>query len=75
MHPSALFPKRIAALLKPGTGIFLITSCNFTEEELKSRFANPEAGLVYLDNIPRQSFEFGGSKGQTIVTVAFQKRQ
>ncbi|KAI1261894.1 hypothetical protein F5Y18DRAFT_189186 [Xylariaceae sp. FL1019] len=35
-----LYPPTILALLKPG-GLFLVTSCNWTEEELRSWFAEP----------------------------------
>lgn len=73
-HPSDIYPSRIASLTKSNGGIFLITSCNFTEDELKKRFITPQTGFEYLENIPRQTFEFGGSVGQTIVTVAFKKR-
>ncbi|KAK9894834.1 S-adenosyl-L-methionine-dependent methyltransferase [Cystobasidium minutum MCA 4210] len=73
-HPSDIYPSRIASLTKSNGGIFLITSCNFTEEELKKRFLTPQTGFEYLENIPRQTFEFGGSVGQTIVTVAFKKK-
>jgi hypothetical protein len=73
-HPCDIYPARIAALTKSNGGIFLITSCNFTEEELKKRFVTPETNFEYLENIPRQTFEFGGSVGQTIVTVAFEKK-
>ncbi|KAF8638267.1 hypothetical protein AX17_002289 [Amanita inopinata Kibby_2008] len=46
-HSAALrYPTQLARLLKPG-GYFLITSCNFTEEELQAAFATPETGLVY----------------------------
>ncbi|KAL0954940.1 hypothetical protein HGRIS_003873 [Hohenbuehelia grisea] len=40
------YPARVARLLKPG-GFFLITSCNFTEDELKSKFTSSELGLEY----------------------------
>ncbi|KAI0142930.1 S-adenosyl-L-methionine-dependent methyltransferase [Xylariaceae sp. FL1272] len=35
-----LYPPTILALLKPG-GLFLVTSCNWTEDELRSWFAEP----------------------------------
>ncbi|KAG8700060.1 hypothetical protein FRC08_004954 [Ceratobasidium sp. 394] len=40
------YPYKIAEALKTG-GLFLITSCNFTEDELKDAFGNPDLGLVY----------------------------
>jgi len=44
--PAARYPGRLARLLKAG-GLFLITSCNFTEDELKSDFITEETGLIY----------------------------
>lgn len=44
--PADGYPPRIGQVVKLG-GYFLITSCNFTEEELKTKFATPETGLQY----------------------------
>ncbi|KAF4613653.1 hypothetical protein D9613_007919 [Agrocybe pediades] len=44
--PAAKYPARVSRLLKPG-GLFLITSCNFTESELKTSFATEATGLRY----------------------------
>jgi hypothetical protein len=41
--PSQVYPERIARLVTEG-GFFLITSCNFTEEEIKKRYTRPELG-------------------------------
>lgn len=41
--PSLLYPEKIAQLVKEG-GSFLITSCNFTEDEIKKRFGRKEIG-------------------------------
>jgi SAM-dependent methyltransferase len=35
--PSVVYPEQVAKLVKPG-GFFLITSCNFTEEEIRHRW-------------------------------------
>jgi SAM-dependent methyltransferase len=35
--PSKVYPEKVAKLVKGG-GFFLITSCNFTEEEIKARW-------------------------------------
>ena len=43
MSASRVYPERVARLVKEG-GFFLITSCNFTEEEIRKRFARPELG-------------------------------
>ncbi|KAJ7650125.1 hypothetical protein FB45DRAFT_887041 [Roridomyces roridus] len=70
--PAARYPGRVTQLLKPG-GSFLITSCNFTEEELKSFFATPETGLIYHSSIQHRSFTFGGKTGSSCSSVAFRK--
>ncbi|KAH9481341.1 Protein-lysine N-methyltransferase efm4 [Psilocybe cubensis] len=44
--PAVKYPNRVSRLLKPG-GFFLITSCNFTEEELKVNFSTEDTGLIY----------------------------
>lgn len=72
---------RVLRLLKPG-GLFLVTSCNWTEDELRSWFEGADAdsevdaagGLVTVGSIQYPSFEFGGAKGQAISTLCFQKQ-
>lgn len=44
--PSQIYPERIAKLVQPG-GFFLITSCNFTEEEIKARWTKAGLGLTF----------------------------
>jgi hypothetical protein len=41
--PSAVYPERISRLVKAG-GYFLITSCNFTEDEIKRRWTKEGLG-------------------------------
>lgn len=41
--PSRVYPEKVATLVREG-GFFLITSCNFTEEEIRRRFTRPELG-------------------------------
>ena len=65
------YKERIVPLVREG-GIFLVTSCNWTEEELSAWFAGGE--LEYVDKIQYKSFSFGGRKGQTISSVCFRKR-
>lgn len=71
--PSQAYPDRIASLVKE-QGFFLITSCNFTEEEIKSRFSQSELGLEYHSTVKHPSFSFGGKTGTTVCTVGFRKR-
>jgi hypothetical protein len=57
-------------------GIFVITSCNWTEEELRSWLeeeTSEDGRLVFRDRIPYQPFRFGGRVGQTVVTICFEK--
>jgi len=72
--PAASYPERVARLLKPG-GYFLITSCNFTEDELQSNFATPETGLMYHSRIQYPTFTFGGKSGSICSSVAFRKHE
>jgi hypothetical protein len=41
--PSVVYPERVSRLVKKG-GFFLITSCNFTEEEVKRRWTKEGLG-------------------------------
>lgn len=63
-----IYPEKVLELMKPGT-IFLITSCNFTEEELVKIMTSH--GLKVWDKITYPTFEFGGVKGTTICSIAF----
>ncbi|KAG0671033.1 hypothetical protein C6P45_001320 [Maudiozyma exigua] len=61
----------IEKILK-SNGIFLITSCNFTQEELIEIITKGE--LEVWETIKYPVFEFGGIKGSTICSVAFIKK-
>ncbi|KAI9475027.1 Protein-lysine N-methyltransferase efm4 [Coemansia sp. RSA 989] len=65
-----IYPASVASSLKD-TGVFLITSCNWTEDELISRF---QKHLECISRIKHKSFKFGGVVGQTVATVAFKKK-
>ncbi|KAG8954230.1 hypothetical protein FRC04_000452 [Tulasnella sp. 424] len=67
------YPARVSRLLKPGA-YFLITSCNFTEEELKQKFDTSETSLTYHSRIEHKTFTFGGKTGSTCSSVAFKKQ-
>ncbi|XP_059153827.1 EEF1A lysine methyltransferase 2-like [Physella acuta] len=60
----------VKSLLKEG-GLFIITSCNWTSEQLKLNFQN-EFELVH--EIPAPKFTFGGKTGQTVTTLVFKLR-
>ncbi|KAG2367905.1 S-adenosyl-L-methionine-dependent methyltransferase [Suillus spraguei] len=70
--PAEGYPMRVAKLLNPG-GHFLITSCNFTDFELQTKFITEETGLEYHSRIAHPTISFGGSIGSACSSVAFTK--
>ncbi|KAL4064439.1 S-adenosyl-L-methionine-dependent methyltransferase [Scleroderma yunnanense] len=70
--PADDYPSQVAKLLKPGAH-FLITSCNFTEAELREKFVTPTTGLQYHSRIQHQTYTFGGKSGSICSSVAFSK--
>ncbi|CAR21216.1 Efm4p [Lachancea thermotolerans CBS 6340] len=66
-----VYPKVVEKLLKKDS-VFLITSCNFTQEEL-IRIVESDSLKVWK-TIDYPVFEFGGVKGTTICSIAFVKR-
>jgi EEF1A lysine methyltransferase 2 len=64
------YKERVVPLIRD-EGVLLVTSCNWTEEELIAWFQGGE--LEYMDTIKYKSFSFGGRKGQTISSVCFRK--
>jgi hypothetical protein len=72
------YGERVLQLLRPG-GVFLVTSCNWTEAELRGWFEDKTqateggARLRLAGRIEYPSFSFGGVKGQTISTLCFKK--
>lgn len=65
------YPKNIVKLIKK-RGILLITSCNFTQEEICKHFTS-SGDFKIFGNVDYPVIEFGGVKGSTICTVAFEK--
>jgi SAM-dependent methyltransferase len=71
------YHERVLPLVKPGTGLFILTSCNWTEEELRSWFVTTSEqgdGFEVASRVEYKSFSFGGVKGQTISTLCFRRR-
>lgn len=66
------YVRQVESLVK-SRGLVLVTSCNWTEDELKRWF---ESGghLVYYGRIYYPTFKFGGATGQTISSVCFQRK-
>lgn len=52
-------------------GFFIITSCNFTEDELISAFKKSQ--FVKMVTIPTQMFRFGGKTGSVVTSMVFKK--
>ncbi|KAI1781504.1 putative S-adenosylmethionine-dependent methyltransferase of the seven beta-strand family [Hypoxylon cercidicola] len=73
---------RILPLVRDG-GFFLVTSCNWTEEELRGWFGGGKDdeddeqtrrwSFVEVGKVEYPSFSFGGVKGQTISSLCFRK--
>ncbi|KAF8543980.1 putative S-adenosylmethionine-dependent methyltransferase of the seven beta-strand family [Trichophaea hybrida] len=66
------YPGKVAGVLKKG-GWLIVTSCNWTEEELKRRIEVRCEELKWFGRVEYSNFTFGGQKGQTICTICFQK--
>ncbi|KAI9653757.1 MAG: hypothetical protein M1821_006952 [Bathelium mastoideum] len=66
------YKQRVQELVRKG-GFVLVTSCNWTEEELRGWFENED--LEYWGKVKYPSFTFGGVKGQTICTLCFRRRE
>ena len=65
------YRERVERLMAKG-GLFLVTSCNWTEEELERWFIGGE--LDVYGKIKYPSFKFGGQTGQSISSLCFRKR-
>ncbi|KAM5345513.1 hypothetical protein ACJ41O_011375 [Fusarium nematophilum] len=65
------YRERVLPLVRKG-GIFLVTSCNWTEPELLSWFERQDdEGFRVVGRVEYPTFSFGGVKGQTITTLCF----
>ncbi|KAF8339562.1 S-adenosyl-L-methionine-dependent methyltransferase [Cantharellus anzutake] len=71
--PLKLYPERASNALREG-GYFIITSCNFTQDELIAAFTHEGLRLAFHSRIKYPTFTFGGQTGSAISTVAFQKK-
>lgn len=75
-RPCEGYRDRVLQLLRPG-GFFLLTSCNWTEEELVSWFIAPQPldghAFRLVATVPYRAFRFGGAVGQAVTTICCQK--
>lgn len=69
---SRLYPVKVASLMKVG-GLLLITSCNFTEQEIRNLFETAASGLQFHSRVQHRAFSFGGQTGTVVSTTAFVK--
>ena len=67
------YREKVEGLIKPG-GRFLITSCNWTEEEVRGWFDVEGGGLVYESKAKYPSFTFGGKTGTSVCTLCFRRK-
>lgn len=73
---------RVGRLVRRG-GLFVVTSCNWTEDELRKWFVGEGAaeggegeeviGFEEAGRIQYRTFSFGGHRGQTISTLCFRR--
>jgi len=68
----ALYLTTVDKLLRTADSLFVITSCNWTEEELEASFADK---FVKHHTIPTPTFKFGGKVGNVVTSVVFKKVQ
>ena len=60
----------VATMLQTG-GIFLITSCNWTESELIQHYSS---SFSLLETVPNPTFVFGGKSGRSTTFCIFNKK-
>ncbi|XP_002722194.4 EEF1A lysine methyltransferase 2 isoform X1 [Oryctolagus cuniculus] len=63
------YVKSLSRVLKV-KGFFLITSCNWTKEELLNEFSE---GFELFEELPTPMFSFGGKSGNSVAALVFQK--
>ncbi|KAG0163640.1 Methyltransferase-like protein 10 [Apophysomyces sp. BC1015] len=66
--PREQYVEAVRKMISP-QGVFLITSCNWTKEELTENF---KQHFRYHSHIKYPTFSFGGQTGSKICTVAFE---
>ncbi|XP_063221718.1 EEF1A lysine methyltransferase 2 isoform X6 [Bacillus rossius redtenbacheri] len=64
------YVERVRSLLRP-EGLLVLTSCNWTEEELVAHFVT---SFQMYSTIPASKFQFGGKTGSVTTTVIFRRQ-
>ncbi|KAI0395348.1 hypothetical protein F5Y17DRAFT_423964 [Xylariaceae sp. FL0594] len=72
------YASRVLPLVRDDGGLFIVTSCNWTEAELRAWFEDESSTTSsytfrVIGRVEYPSFSFGGVKGQTISTLCFRK--
>jgi hypothetical protein len=67
------YRERVGELVRRG-GVVVVTSCNWTEEELGVWFVGGESIFEVCGRIEYPVFRFGGKVGQSVCTVAFRRK-
>lgn len=65
-----VYAECVAKLMRP-RAVLLITSCNWTEAELRKWLEGPM--LNFKDRVQYPYFTFGGVKGQSVTTLCFER--
>ncbi|KAG2205009.1 hypothetical protein INT47_002633 [Mucor saturninus] len=65
--PREKYVESVHRMIDP-QGLFLITSCNWTKDELIENFKNH---FTFHSSVKYPTFQFGGQTGSTICTIAF----
>ncbi|OMJ22522.1 Protein-lysine N-methyltransferase mettl10 [Smittium culicis] len=73
MEARKKYLRSVRELMDAKKSVFLITSCNWTEDELVSMFSS--YGFDFYGRIKHRSFTFGGVKGSTVSSVAFKLKK
>jgi len=66
------YKDRVLRLVKPG-GRFLVTSCNWTGEELRAWFDGKEGGFEFESEVKYPTFRFGGKEGSQVASCCFRR--
>lgn len=68
----ALYLDTVEKLLRTADSLFVITSCNWTEDELVDSFAEK---FVKYYTIPTPTFKFGGKVGNVVTSIVFKRKK
>ncbi|KAK5135453.1 hypothetical protein LTR08_005241 [Meristemomyces frigidus] len=71
-HPCETYREKIIPLIIP-EGFLVITSCNWTKDELMDWLAPQGSGMRYHSEAKYPTYTFGGQTGQSIVTLALRR--